>query len=508
MKSKLINPLGLLLFTPFFAMLPLSKAQAFCNQNTPFGLFQCPGNTGGHQDMTRNALPFLRTTILDDILDEHLFQDNPLGNLNIDYIHFDNSNFTGGVNYINNQYTDPRVAGAGGVIAEFDPSSPQPFDATDEFGQLLHTAQDFYSHTNWVDYNPANVPVPLFDSGTGLWTVPAPYGVVNRGGINLLVVQGNNPPPAGVTFTVVATPTGLLRLVNVAGHPSGATQGLVGGAYGSGNQAPPGATIGHGDGFSAIDDLTTMNKDTNVRTNYAQAYGAAAVQTETEWCRMLNLTASRLGFAGSSIPMALWVDPNGNPHPGGTACAISQGSKSVQVSIKSIKVLNDTDPFGAGELNFPFVLYRKDFTKSVRTEVNSISVSSGNFVPKTFLPLPLTLDLNNLNDLVITLQAWDDDDGSDAVFDNISIDPDDVLKGITDFFPGPTVRTVKLITPGGAKSDLEVCLEIKVLSNRSNLAPQQVESEGCFDTEIPEPSSIFGLLAFGGLGLMGLRKKR
>jgi len=95
MKPKLIRILGLpprvilLLLTPFLAMLPNQKAQAFCNQETPFEIKQCPGNRGGHQDINSNALGFLRKTIFDDIVDEHLFQDT--ANALTDYIHFDNS---------------------------------------------------------------------------------------------------------------------------------------------------------------------------------------------------------------------------------------------------------------------------------------------------------------------------------------------------------------------------------------------------------------------------------
>ncbi|MDJ0662172.1 MAG: PEP-CTERM sorting domain-containing protein [Crocosphaera sp.] len=463
------------LIAPFTAILPISKSQAF---NSFF-----PNN---HTAIDNQAFDFLRNTILTDITDEHVFQDTV--NLNTDYIHFDNSQFTKAIEYINTQYTAPRnFFGAGGVIAEFAPTSPQPFDATDEFGQLLHTVQDFYSHSNWVDYDPASV--PLFDDKLGKWTEHKPYVSVDRGGNigKLLILEGGNA--AGRRFAIRGT-GGLMRLVEVTGDPEGVTKGLVTGGFpndNSQNLAPVGARIGHGATLGAEDDLTTLHKDRAARTNFQAAFDAAINQTEHEWCRMLHLTKDKFGFAGSSIPMALWVDPSGSPHPTSTACSTTgTGTQSVQVTIKSIKVLNDTDPDKGdrGELNFPFVLYRKDFTKSVRTnpEVHSISVESGNHVPKAALPAPLTLDLNNLNDLVITLQAWDDEDPNpenpDPSLDGTFNMGDDVLKGITDFFPGPLQRKVNLITPGGAKSDLEVCLEITVLSN---LAPQQVESEGCLD---------------------------
>ena len=45
--------------------------------------------------------------------------------------------------------------------------------AYEKFGEILHTAADFYSHSNWVELmNAGYVPSDkLIDDGRGYWTV-------------------------------------------------------------------------------------------------------------------------------------------------------------------------------------------------------------------------------------------------------------------------------------------------------------------------------------------------
>ena len=81
--------------------------------------------------------------------------------------HFDGENFSGGQNFVTNGKLDTEVAMVNNKVG----------DARKYLGQALHTLQDFYSHSNWVElgrggpYNILGVPNnPLFDPPANLPT--------------------------------------------------------------------------------------------------------------------------------------------------------------------------------------------------------------------------------------------------------------------------------------------------------------------------------------------------
>ncbi|WP_128292228.1 hypothetical protein [Afifella aestuarii] len=75
-------------------------------------------------------------------------------------VHFDNCDFPGGIQHIadewnlidtvGDKYGDPALAA---------------------FGALLHTTQDFYAHSNWVELHVDDAPIPVWDQT--LATLPA-----------------------------------------------------------------------------------------------------------------------------------------------------------------------------------------------------------------------------------------------------------------------------------------------------------------------------------------------
>jgi hypothetical protein len=366
-----------------------------------------------HENMTTEALSFLRPSILADIVDEHVYQDevNVLSD-----VHFDNCSFQGNASYITDQYFDPRVLGAGGVVAELDPGDPSPFDATDEFGQLLHTAQDFYSHSNWVEAGRRD----LVNGDLGLWGF-MPWSVLRD---NIMVAQGEDLPDGWS-----ATPDPAGKVPTVTTDTGESYSALISGTFGLADDCNDDIAISHGD----------LNKDYVGRLNFSEAYDLASWQTQHEWCRLLHYLDAEYGFAGSSVAMGLWADPHGSPHPPDTPCAPGPpGPIDATVSVDSIKVLENEDTFN-GELNFTFVLYTGDFRRSTRAEVaDSISMGDGDYVPSDKIPGPLSLCLNPSDTLVMTVQGWDDDGGTDGVFDDALSDPDDALRGVTFAFDGPS----------------------------------------------------------------------
>lgn len=93
-----------------------------------------------HIEMTREALgDFFSERALQIIATANINQDRLAGQFGHDEFHFDNNAFDKGNRYINEQ--------RGYVVASMLlPTFPDWY----AFGRLLHSAQDFYAHTNYV----------------------------------------------------------------------------------------------------------------------------------------------------------------------------------------------------------------------------------------------------------------------------------------------------------------------------------------------------------------------
>jgi hypothetical protein len=94
-----------------------------------------------HIEMTREALaPHVSERALEIIIAANVKQDAIRNQFGHDEIHYDNNALDAGNRYINEQ--------RGYVLATL--LSPGILSAWVSFGRLLHTAQDFYAHTNYV----------------------------------------------------------------------------------------------------------------------------------------------------------------------------------------------------------------------------------------------------------------------------------------------------------------------------------------------------------------------
>ena len=108
-----------------------------------------------HEEMTREALgEHFSPRALEIIIAANRKQDAIRGQIGHDEFHFDNNAIEKGLRYINEQ--------RGFVLASL--LSPGVLSAWIAFGRLSHTAQDFYSHTNyislWLDQHPGTPPTP------------------------------------------------------------------------------------------------------------------------------------------------------------------------------------------------------------------------------------------------------------------------------------------------------------------------------------------------------------
>ena len=97
---------------------------------------------GIHREMTQRALAGqVGLRALEVIVAGNLGQDNLRGQVGHDEYHFDNNAFEAGRRYIQAQRLMLRPALEAGDAAS----------AWRAFGRLTHAAQDFYSHSNYVD---------------------------------------------------------------------------------------------------------------------------------------------------------------------------------------------------------------------------------------------------------------------------------------------------------------------------------------------------------------------
>ncbi|HEU5170516.1 MAG TPA: hypothetical protein VFU46_08255 [Gemmatimonadales bacterium] len=111
-----------------------------------------------------------------------------------------------------------------------------------------------------------------------------------------------------------------------------------------------------------------FHHDNADRPNFIQAYNAAVVQTEHEWCRLLHLLKGiGDGHRTASSVMTLWVahdtPPYATPHPLGTSCSRDEGRPvAIQVRLTEVTSANRIWWFD----NFAFVTYTSDFRQSNR----------------------------------------------------------------------------------------------------------------------------------------------
>ena len=107
---------------------------------TPINSWQFGGNE--HETIIRDALPFLKSEILEQIVKGNHDEDDGIPDEAVGANHFDGCQFKESVDNINEKY---------GTLLEMSKLSFPPSKSAWLFGELLHPVQDFYSHSNWVE---------------------------------------------------------------------------------------------------------------------------------------------------------------------------------------------------------------------------------------------------------------------------------------------------------------------------------------------------------------------
>jgi thrombospondin type 3 repeat protein len=398
-----------------------------------------------HPQITTDALPFIRSTVLDDINDENEFED--MGNANDPDHHFDDCHFAGATDKINANLKAARL--------DANPKAFDSGDLADKWGQTIHTTEDFYAHSNWVNSGKTT----LIDAGLGLRTPLTAYSIHD----GAMIVEGEDEHPLGPSSSLsLDSQTKTVKVFTGSNPPAGVPAnmnfpGIMTGYWwsNSSDHCPDNIALSHGD----------LNKDTPNIPLHNQARALATQQVRHEWCRLLNIMNTKYGVNGPATLLGLWVKPNGDPHPQDTPCAPEPfGPVEVTASVTKIHVLNDTDSTGKGELNFVSMLFTGNLRQSERDEVaHSFAIEDPADVPASELPqIPLRVCVNPNENVVVSLQGWDDDGASDTVFENpTNLDVgDEPLDGVALDLGLPMS-----ITPGthtASSDDLQVTFNIAV----------------------------------------------
>ncbi|MBI3071825.1 MAG: hypothetical protein HYY84_06805 [Deltaproteobacteria bacterium] len=240
-----------------------------------------------HEEVTNEALKFLKAEVRAAINAQNKEED--VARAGIDWYHFNDCAFEGSTKHIRKKYK--------ALVKEFR-NSKKALAGTAEFGELLHTVQDFYAHSNWVETGLTD----LVDTRLGQWRIMRPW---DQFGDTVLVAlpldKGTQVSRNGKVVTAVVGGATLKGIITGA-VPLGINivSSCIGGKANLGhweNMVKEMSDSAYGNG---------LNKDDPPRKGHAEARALAVKQTRHEWCRLVNLM-SEAGDGAKERLLDTWV---------------------------------------------------------------------------------------------------------------------------------------------------------------------------------------------------------
>jgi hypothetical protein len=271
--------------------------------------------------------------------------------------HFDDCGFDEGEQWIRDQYAlMPKALLELRLINEVGREAYFPLGAATLFGRILHPAQDFYSHSNWVelgfplgdDESTGRVEVTQSDlvdlsgaqSGQSSlvqqWYAPNYWGAVVRhdrlrgdilldyddadfipGYLAISTRAFTNSPYVPVVYDYVVGPgwPNIKGRLLISAHSPGENECNVRMIRQSGRvdeyDGPSHNSLNKDGPKSSPYDPNDPSYQVQLE-KYRKAYALAALQTGYEWCRLVHEAhvADRDG-----VLLAMWVRAGSNPHP-------------------------------------------------------------------------------------------------------------------------------------------------------------------------------------------------
>ena len=239
-------------------------------------------------------------------------------------------NFDGSTSHINQLYNK--------ILAE-DLTQPQ---SRIDFGEILHTAQDFYAHSNWIELQNAGFisKSKIVDDGLDIWRILNPNDIIT--GTNVVVIEnpilqalsrpmnshivlkplepGNPGLITGIAFDSGKCPSDIalghydpvfVRFTKIVADPGRFPIDKIPNSVKILISPAGGAVLENRDG------VTGLNKDnpkrvglsfgTTSSSGFDDARGQAIRQTTHEWCRLINLEFTKNGQGGVSALFDAWV---------------------------------------------------------------------------------------------------------------------------------------------------------------------------------------------------------
>jgi len=435
-----------------------------------------------HREITTNALPFLENEILSRMIQDNQDEDSGTAGLKAGH-HADACAWDDTTDNINTKYFWSTLHN-------------YPFTAAGSFGRLLHPAQDFYSHSNWVEIDALwssmnGYHLPIVDNLITPWLEFMDWHNIRS--LNVYSLTDDDRPDDWIMSSPL-TPKGLTPEIIEKDTSTFEGWGLF-------THGRPSWKLG--------DDCPSetqrwehpeLNKDDPNPDNYKgdlSKYGLLVVkaksfavdQTNHEFCRYLNLVKSSYGYQKASIVMGLWVeDADSMKFTELSPCHPQEnGDTKVKVSIKSIKINNDNDDgSNPGDLNLKFVLYSGDFRQATGQKTERVIISSGTQWPEDKLPGPLTMCVDSTVPLIATVQGWDDEGTPlPGIFnpETGSADADEILVGVTQEIPA---IPVPLSIHEEHSKTMDVLFEAKVIPSGpsdSGCPNNDTDGDGVFDID-------------------------
>jgi hypothetical protein len=231
-----------------------------------------------HAAITESALPFLDDDLREDL--GAFNEETDSGDTQLDSAyHVDNCRVGEAFQSVRARY-DQVVSGFRDGLY---------FGALVEWGTILHTTQDFYSHSNWVDLGQSGL---VTDNHS--FEFPSAWpGAAFGAGSGVVVLA--EPLPSGWSASL---PSNSRSPVVVTG--GGTKAGLITSTYSDNTDGPSvcpsSASLPHGPFFTGdleIDEY--LSKDDPNSINHGLAKDAAIRQTTEEFCRVARLVLLRNG---------------------------------------------------------------------------------------------------------------------------------------------------------------------------------------------------------------------